>query len=137
MGSVWRIAAKLKCHDASSFLSPFPTFSSASSQDRVVLDIIPVTGADLGAMAMVAQATILGMKGAVQITMEIMGVQATILGMEAIMEEVVQTTMAIMAVQAIILVGVAITMVVDPITMAGQVITLADLTTMATMEDQA
>ena len=108
--SIWRIAAKLICHAA---LSPFPSFSSGSLQGRVVLDIILATGEDLGAMAtMVVQATILGMEGAVRITMEIMVVQATIQGMEG----GVQITTAIMVAQAI---------------------TLADLTTMATMEDQA
>merc|ERR1712037_224179 len=144
MGSVWRIAAKLICHAASSF----PSFSSGSSQGRAVLDIILATGEDLGAMAtMVVQATILGMEeavqittatmeGAVQITMETMVVQATIQGMEAIMEGAVQITTGTMVAQAITPVGVAITMVVDPTTMEAQAITLADLTTMATMEDQ-
>ena len=57
--SIWRIAAKLICHAASSF----PSFSSGSAQGRVVLDIILATGEDLGAMAtMVVQATILGME---------------------------------------------------------------------------
>merc|ERR1712210_372498 len=108
--SVWRIAAKLICHAA---LSPFPSFSSGSLQGRVVLDIILATGEDLGAMEiMVVQATIQGMEGAVRITMEIMVAQATIQGMEG----GVQITTAIMVAQAI---------------------TLADLTTMATMEDQA
>merc|ERR1712037_341798 len=131
MGSIWRIAAKLICHAA---LSPFPSFSSGSLQGRVVLDIILATGEDLGAMAtMVVQATILGMEGVVQITMATMVVQATILGMEGgvqitmeIMEGAVQITTEIMEAQAITPVGGAITMVVDPITMEAQAITLAD-----------
>merc|ERR1712037_1032386 len=106
MGSVWRIAAKLICHAASSF----PSFSSGSSQGRAVLDIILATGEDLGAMAT-------------------MVVQATIQGMEAIMEGAVQITTGTMVAQAITPVGVAITMVVDPTTMEAQAITLADLTT--------
>ena len=47
-----------------------------------------------------------------------------------------QITMEIMVAQDTILVEVVITMGVDQITMVGQAITQADLTTMATMEDQ-
>ena len=116
--SVWRTAEIKICLDAFSFVSPFPSFSSASSQgSREVLDIIQAMGEDQGAMAT-------------------MVVQATIQGMEAIMEGVVPITMATMVGQAITLVGVAITMAVDLTTMVGQAITQADLTTMATMEDQ-
>ena len=114
--SVWRIAAKI-CHNVSAFVSPFPSSSAALSQGRGVLDIILETGEDQGAMAT-------------------MVVQATIQGMEAIMVVAAQITMEIMVVQDTILVEVVITMGVDQITMVGQAITQADLTTMATMEDQ-
>merc|ERR1712130_1058077 len=116
MGSVWRIAAKI-CHNLSAFVSPFPSSSAALSQGRGVLDIILETGEDQGAMAT-------------------MVVQATIQGMEAIMVVAARITMEIMVAQDTIPVEVVITMGVDQITMVGQAITQADLTTMATMEDQ-
>merc|ERR1712212_212176 len=129
MGSVWRIAAKL-CHNDFAFVLPFLSFSLASSQGKEVPDIIQGTGEDQGAMATMVD-------------------QATIQGMEVIMEVVALITMAIMVAQDITLVEVAITMVADlttmadqaitqadPITMVDQVITQADPTTMATMEDQ-
>merc|ERR1712130_666455 len=117
MGSVWRIAAKI-CHNLSAFVSPFPSSSAALSQGRGVLDIILETGEDQGAMAT-------------------MVVQATIQGMEAIMVVAARITMEIMVAQDTIPVEVVITMGVDQITMVGQAITQADLTTMATMEDQS
>jgi len=138
--SVWRIAAKL-CHNDFAFVLPFLSFSLASSQGKEVLDIIQGTGEDQGAMAaMVVQATIQGMEA----IMEVVALTTM-----AIMEVADQITMAIMVARVITLEGVAITMVADQITMADQAITQADLitmadqvitqadqTTMATMEDQ-
>merc|ERR1712004_413908 len=118
MGSVRRIAGKSKSWpEKSVFVSPFPSFSLAWPEDKVVLDITQGTGED-------------------QVATAIMVAQATTLAMVATMAMVVQTTTVIMVDPVIILAGEVITMVVDLITMGAT--TLADLTIiMATMGAQA